>query len=92
MRVGRLKELLENIPDEVEVFVRNSVNVCGNISGVSQLEKSAYGFFVESLPALFINSDHSMVEHERGEYAEFIETSGNKGCNKVIVLEENQNG
>lgn len=25
MRVGRLKELLENIPDEVEVFVRNSV-------------------------------------------------------------------
>lgn len=32
MKVKRLKELLNNLDDDLEIFIRNSNNICGNIS------------------------------------------------------------
>ncbi len=45
MKVKRLKEILSKLDDDLEIFIRNSVNICGNIADLYQVEKSTYGFF-----------------------------------------------
>ena len=49
MKAKRLKELLETIDDNTEIFIRNTVNICGNISELEQVEESSYGFFGKSI-------------------------------------------
>ena len=45
MRVKDLKEALQNIPDDTEVFVANSMNICGNISALCEAREDTYGSF-----------------------------------------------
>ena len=52
MKVKRLKEILNNLDDNLEVFIRNSLNICGTIGELEQVEKSFYGFFGEDIPCL----------------------------------------
>jgi hypothetical protein len=59
MKAKRLKEILANVDDEFEIFVRNSVNPCGNIQELEQAELSTYGFFGSSIPCLILNTDSS---------------------------------
>lgn len=39
MKVKRLKELLNNLDDDLEVFIRNSNNICGTIGELEQVDK-----------------------------------------------------
>ena len=59
MKVKRLKELLKTIDDNTEIFIRNTVNVCGNISELDQVEESSYAFFGKSIPCIILNTANS---------------------------------
>jgi hypothetical protein len=59
MKVSRLKEILSNFDDDKEIFIRNSFNICGNISELSQVEQTFYGFFGDSIPCLIFNTENS---------------------------------
>lgn len=88
MKIKRLKELLENLPDELEVFIRNSVNICGNIGDLEQVEKSFYGFFGDSIPCVILNTEFtelpkkSIFKYDNEGYIdgtiEYRETNGDK--------------
>lgn len=69
MRVKRLKEILNELDDNLEIFIRNSVNVCGNIAELDQVEKSTYGFFGNSIDCIILNTEHAKEEiiNEKGE-------------------------
>ena len=72
MKIKRLKEIVNELDDGLEVFVRNSVNPVGNIQELSQIEKSSYGFFGESIPCLILNTDSSK-ELETAENDDIID-------------------
>lgn len=59
MKGKRLKELVNMIGDNDDVFIRNSVNPCGNISELDQLEVSSYSFFGKSIPCVILNTSNS---------------------------------
>ncbi|MDB2104999.1 MULTISPECIES: hypothetical protein [Bacillota] len=59
MKAKRLKELLETIDDNTEIFIRNTVNICGNISELEQVEESSYGFFGKSISCVILNTSNS---------------------------------
>ena len=75
MKVKRLKEILNNLDDDTEVFIRNSVNICGNISELDQVQKSTYGFFGSILPCVILNSSVNLQteEDEEGNIKDYIE-------------------
>ena len=82
MTVGRLKELLDKFDDEAEVMIRNSVNICGNISYLLQVEKSTYGSLGEDIDCVILNTYDSkrdnMEETEDGDIIDYIENTGEK--------------
>ena len=59
MKIKRLKEILANLDDDLEIFVRNSVNPLGNIQELDQIEASCYGSFGQIIPCLILNTDSS---------------------------------
>lgn len=75
MKVKRLKEILNNLDDDTEVFIRNSVNICGNISELDQVQKSTYGFFGSILPCVILNSSVNLQteEDEEGNIKDYME-------------------
>lgn len=77
MKAKRLKELLNNIDDNTEVFIRNSVNICGNIQELEQIELSTYGFFGVSEPCIILNTPNSK-EIETDEEDDYIDFLNNK--------------
>ena len=83
MTVKRLKELIKDLPDGLEVFIRNSVNICGNIGELEQVEKSAYGFLGDTIPCLILNTQHTKKQLERTGlddpfFVDYIENDGLK--------------
>lgn len=74
MDVKRLKEILETMDDNLEVFIRNSFNIIGNIIALDQIELSSYGSFGRSIPCLILNTGISKeIElDEDGNYIDFI--------------------
>lgn len=74
MKAKRLKEIVNSIDDDTEVFIRNSVNPCGNIQELEQVEVSTYGFFGKDIPCLILNTDSSkeIETYEEDEYIDFI--------------------
>lgn len=81
MKIKKLKELLENIPDNYEIFIRNSINLCGNVSKLVQVEKSKYGSFGQLLDCIILNSEDCSVKgkdliDENDSIIEYRETSG----------------
>ena len=82
MTVKRLKELLNNFDDETEVMIRNSVNPCGNIADLMQVEKSTYGFFGEPIECVILNTYESkgddMEDTIDGDVIDYIEEKSDK--------------
>lgn len=73
MKAKRLKEILRNIDGDTEIYIRNSVNICGDIQDLSQVEVSTYGFFGTSIPCLILNTCSSKeLEEEDDEVIDFI--------------------
>lgn len=74
MKAKRLKEIVNSIDDDTEVFIRNSVNPCGNIQELDQAEVSDYGFFGKKIACLILNSSSSkeIETNEEDEYIDFI--------------------
>lgn len=81
MKVKRLKELLNNLDDDLDIFIRNSHNICGTIGELEQVEKSFYGFFGSDIPCVILNTQYSkemeFVEDEE-TFIDYIETDGKK--------------
>ena len=61
MKAKRLKETINNIDGETEIFIRNSINPCGNIQELAQVEMSTFGLFGLSIPCLILNTDSSKI-------------------------------
>lgn len=74
MKVKRLKELLENVEDNTEIMIRNTINPCGNIQDLEQVELSTYMFFGSEYPCIILNTVNSkeIKEDEKGDLIDFI--------------------
>ena len=75
MKLKRLKEIIKDVDnDEIEIFIRDSINPCGNIGSLEQIEVSTYGSFGESVPCIILNTEYSKVieENTKEEYIDFI--------------------
>lgn len=57
MKVKDLKEQIAGLPDDMEVFIRAKANPCGNIIEAGSADKSAYGFFGESIDCVIIEPE-----------------------------------
>lgn len=73
MKVGRLKEILSNLDNDLEIFIRNSHNLCGNIGELYQVEKSTYGFMGDSVDCIILNTAHTVKEIEEDEEGNIID-------------------
>lgn len=80
MKCKRLKELLSNLDDDLEIFIRNSHNICGTIGELEQVEKSFYGFFGSDIPCVILNTSYSkeMEITSDDEIIDYIETDNKK--------------
>jgi hypothetical protein len=80
MKVKRLKEILNNLDDNLEVFIRNSLNICGTIGELEQVEKSFYGFLGEDIPCLILNTSYSkkLETTDEENYIDYIESDNKK--------------
>ena len=78
MRVKKLKEILKDLDDDHEIFIRNSLNIWGNISELDQVEKSTYGFFGSMLPCLILNSSVNVELNQDLEVNPYIVTNGER--------------
>lgn len=63
IQLKRLKEIISfiedaDIPntDELEIFIRNSINPLGKIDGLEQVELSTRAFFGEDIPCIILNT------------------------------------
>ena len=75
MKLGRLKEIIKGMDDDdIEIFVRNSNNICGNMGYLEQIEVSTYGSFGIDMPCLILNADNSkeIETNEEDEYIDII--------------------
>lgn len=76
MKVKRAKEILKNLDDDAEIFIKNSYNPLGNIGELCQIEKTTYGFMGKSLPCVVLNTFYTkdeLVTDEDDEIIDFIE-------------------
>ena len=48
-------------------MIRNSVNPCGNIGDLENVEQSSYGFFGKNIPCLIFNTANTEKELEEDE-------------------------
>ena len=68
MTIGRLKEILNALPkeingvniDDVELFTRNSFNPVGNIGELDQIEITTYGSWGRSIPCILLNTEYDV--------------------------------
>ena len=65
MNVKRLKELIKDLPDDQDVYIRNSFNCCGNCADLEQVELDYIYFFGDPYPAVFLNTQHTEKQLER---------------------------
>lgn len=80
--VKRLKEIIKDMPDDIEIYIRNSHNPCGTIGELENVEKTFYGFFGEDIPCLVLNTQYTPKELkwvEGKEYEEFVDYEENDG-------------
>lgn len=57
MNVDELRQQLEGVDGDTEVFLRCVPNPCGNITEAGRADLSRYGFFGKSLPCVIIEPD-----------------------------------
>ena len=65
MNVKRLKELIKDLPDDQEVYIRNSVNCCGNCAELEQVELDYVSIMGELNPAIFLNTQYTEKQLEK---------------------------
>lgn len=61
MNVKELKEQLEKLPEgsnDLEVYVRCTINPTGNIIDVREVKESTYGFFGKDIPCIIIEPSY----------------------------------
>jgi hypothetical protein len=56
LTVGDIKKALENVSDDMEIFVQNVVNPFGNISELGKVELSSYSSFGISTACIILKS------------------------------------
>lgn len=64
MTVGDIKEALKDVPDETEIYIANSINICGNISALCEAREDTYGFFGKAIPCIILGSAHNTTFEE----------------------------
>ena len=74
MTIGQLKEIINKIDDDTEIFIRNSVNFCGNIAELEQVELTAFEFFGKSIPCAILNTAHTKekLATKKDEYGDDV--------------------
>jgi len=80
--VKRLKEIIKDMPDDLEIYIRNSRNICGTIGELENVEKTFYGFFGNDIPCLVLNTQYTSKELkwvDGKEYEEFVDYEENDG-------------
>ena len=77
MTVKELMEILSQIPEDTEIMIRNSVNICGNIGDLENVEISSYGFFGSSIPCVIMNTAHTAKKLEMNEEGDYIHFTQN---------------
>lgn len=65
MKVKRLKEILADLPDDADIHIRNSHNICGTIAELEQVEKTYMGVFGQPFPCVILNSEYTGKKLER---------------------------
>lgn len=67
-KVGDLKEYLNNFDDDTEIFIRNSFNMCGNISELAEVKLDSYSSFGEITPCVILDTAQNVeIEEEEDE-------------------------
>ena len=51
-----LREFLQDIEDDTEIYIANSFNPVGNISELAEARKDTYGFFGKDIPCVILDS------------------------------------
>jgi len=80
--VKRLKEIIKDMPDDLEIYIRNSRNPLGTVGELENVEKTFYGFFGEDIPCLVLNTQYTPKELkwvDGKEYEEFVDYEENDG-------------
>lgn len=75
MKIGTLRELIKDMDDNIEVFIRNSSNPFGNISDLEQIELSNYQMFGTKCPCIILNTENTdkrLPLDENGNYKELV--------------------
>jgi hypothetical protein len=54
MKISDLKKQIEKLPDDMEVYIRCTLNPCGNIILAGKASKDTYGFFGQDIPCVII--------------------------------------
>ena len=56
MKVKQLREVIKDLPDDLEIFIKPVVNICGNIAELDEVIKTSYGFMGIDIPCLILDS------------------------------------
>lgn len=83
MNVKHLKELLKNVDEGMEVFIRNTINPVGDIEELQQIECSSYVSFGQEEPCLILNtySSKDLEEDSEGMIVDFLSVAKMEGSN-----------
>ena len=57
MKMSELRKQIENVPDDIEIFLRCCVNPCGNIVELKAANKDTHGFFGRSIDCIIMEPD-----------------------------------
>lgn len=60
MKVKDLKEALQDIDDDIEVFIASSFNICGNISGLCEVRSDEYSSMGYLYPCIILDSEQNV--------------------------------
>lgn len=62
------------VDGEIEIVIRNSVNPCGNIQRLEQVEVSSYGSYGTEVPCVILNTENSKeLEIIKKKIVDFID-------------------
>jgi len=66
-KVYDLAEFLKDKDDDMNIFIANSVNICGNISELSEAREDKYSSMGVVEPCIILDSSQN-VTYDEGEY------------------------
>ena len=77
MTIARLKELLNKFPDDLEIYIRNSNNICGTIAELENVEYTNAYCFGEPYRCIVLNTGCTSKELEQDEDGYYIDYEEN---------------